>query len=270
MTVRPTNACLLCGIPSTLRCSTCASEAGIDLYYCSPEHQKLTWPAHKIVCGKRGAHPFRLPPFSRKEADQAWRRYCQPATEDLQAQLQKDLRTICEIGTGKDVKEALDDLVTKANRPDTSLSLDDLDIILAVRAMSGSWYCTLPANSPHPPHLETFATTYDSLTGNRAPNSDPKYGMLHSQLCHRVLAHTVLYLRVDSIMQDLKTAQKKDPSSIPDEARLLKQNYDALQQLASSIVKDAPDWSVAQKLEGNLSRYLADLGAADLAAAVPS
>ena len=66
-----------------------------------------TWPAHKIVCGKRGAHPFRLPAFSRREADQAWRRYCQPATEDLQAQLQRDLRTICEIGTGKDVKVSL-------------------------------------------------------------------------------------------------------------------------------------------------------------------
>lgn len=259
-----------------------------------------TWPAHKIVCGKRGAHPFRLPPFSRREADQAWRRYCQPATEDLQAQLQRDLRTICEIGTGKDVKvspismlplffsffiffcfppltalpvahvqESLDDLVAKANRPNAQLSLDDLDIILAVRAMSGSWYCTLPANSPHPPYLETFATTYDSLTGgNRAPSSDPVHEMRHSQLCHRLLAHTVLYLRVDTIMQNLKAAQKKTPALIPDEARLLKQNYDALLEFASNARKEAPEWEIGQKLEANLQKYLADLGEADLTKAL--
>ncbi|TKA51039.1 hypothetical protein B0A53_05834 [Rhodotorula sp. CCFEE 5036] len=228
-----------------------------------------TWPAHKIVCGKRGAHPFRLPPFSRREADQAWRRYCQPATEDLQAQLQRDLRTICEIGTGKDVKESLDDLVAKANRPNAQLSLDDLDIILAVRAMSGSWYCTLPANSPHPPYLETFATTYDSLTGgNRAPSSDPVHEMRHSQLCHRLLAHTVLYLRVDTIMQNLKAAQKKTPALIPDEARLLKQDYDALLEFASNARKEAPEWEIGQKLEANLQKYLADLGEADLTKAL--
>lgn len=167
------------------------------------------------------------------------------------------------------LQESLDDLVAKANRPNAQLSLDDLDIILAVRAMSGSWYCTLPANSPHPPYLETFATTYDSLTGgNRAPLSDPSHEMRHSQLCHRLLAHTVLYLRVDTIMQNLKTAQKKTPISIPDEARLLKQNYDALLEFASSARKEAPEWEVGQKLEANLQKYLADLGEADLAKAL--
>ncbi|GAA5881268.1 hypothetical protein JCM3774_002871 [Rhodotorula dairenensis] len=268
MTAVAKATCLLCGAPSTLRCSTCASDAHVDLYFCSTEHQKLTWPAHKIACGKRGAHPFRLPAFSRREADQAWRRYCQPATEDLQAQLQKDLRTICEIGTGKDVKEALDDLVAKANRPDPSLSLDDLDIILAVRAMSGSWYCTLPPNSPHPPYLETFATTYDSLTGNRAPSSDAEHNVLHSQLCHRLLAHTVLYLRIDAIMRDLKAAQKRDPASVPDDARLLQQNYNALRAFSVMAVQDAPEWTIGQRLEGNLTKYLADLGEADLTAAL--
>lgn len=244
------------------------------------------------MCGKRGAHPFRLPTFSQREADRAWRRYCQPATDDLQAQLQKDLRTICEIGTGKDVKvstaemgepaqpthlkpgvlprqEALDDLVAKANAPKPSLSLDDLDIILAVRAMSGSWYCTLPPNSPHPPYLETFATTYDALTENRTASSDDAdYGMWHSQLCHRLLAHTVLYLRADSIMRDLKAAQKKDPASVPDEARLLLQNYDALRVFAATANREAPEWIIGQKLEGNLTKYLTDLGMADSKAAL--
>lgn len=61
------------------------------------------WPAHKVVCGDR-ANPFRLPPFSRREADQAWLRYCQSAEHELQLQLQKDLSTMCLIGTGKDVQ----------------------------------------------------------------------------------------------------------------------------------------------------------------------
>ena len=42
MTTPPeSSACLLCGAPSTLRCSACALKAGIDLFFCSKEHQKL-------------------------------------------------------------------------------------------------------------------------------------------------------------------------------------------------------------------------------------
>ena len=62
--------CCVCGAPSTMRCSAC-SKAGVDLYFCSAEHQKLVsiarrvwgrailtsrcysqvWFAHKPVCG---------------------------------------------------------------------------------------------------------------------------------------------------------------------------------------------------------------------------
>ncbi|GAA5881272.1 hypothetical protein JCM3774_002873 [Rhodotorula dairenensis] len=42
--------CCVCGEPSTMRCGACA-KAGVNLYFCSTEHQKLVWFAHKPVCG---------------------------------------------------------------------------------------------------------------------------------------------------------------------------------------------------------------------------
>ena len=35
--------CLVCGIKTENRCSSCA-KAGIDLFFCSPDHQKLVRP----------------------------------------------------------------------------------------------------------------------------------------------------------------------------------------------------------------------------------
>ncbi|GAA5992887.1 hypothetical protein JCM10908_001391 [Rhodotorula pacifica] len=59
--------CTVCGAESQTRCSSCYSESGLSLYFCSKEHQKLIWPYHRLVCGKR-AHPFHLPPFDPEEA----------------------------------------------------------------------------------------------------------------------------------------------------------------------------------------------------------
>ncbi|BGP39516.1 hypothetical protein JCM10450v2_003482 [Rhodotorula kratochvilovae] len=42
-------------------------EAGIDLFFCSPEHQKLVWFAHKAVCGPGKANPFVWPAFTQAE-----------------------------------------------------------------------------------------------------------------------------------------------------------------------------------------------------------
>lgn len=116
---------MLCGAPASARCSACASKSGVDLWSCSAEHQErvstkpldfrcrrllltLTpspqaWPAHKILCGER-ANPARIPAFSQKEADLAWRRYNQTPAVDSQAEIQEQLKMMCELGTGKDVK----------------------------------------------------------------------------------------------------------------------------------------------------------------------
>ena len=34
-----------CGLPADKRCSRCR-----EVFYCSPEHQKLDWHSHKLVC----------------------------------------------------------------------------------------------------------------------------------------------------------------------------------------------------------------------------
>ncbi|GAA5990857.1 hypothetical protein JCM10908_000048 [Rhodotorula pacifica] len=54
--------CCVCTKPSTMRCSGC-SPNGVDLFFCSSEHQKLVWPEHKQVCGperKKSFYPLNL------------------------------------------------------------------------------------------------------------------------------------------------------------------------------------------------------------------
>ncbi|GAA5846152.1 hypothetical protein JCM9279_005838 [Rhodotorula babjevae] len=61
--------CLVCGIKTENRCSSCA-KAGIDLFFCSPDHQKLVWKAHRRVCGPGKANLFAWPLLSQLEADE--------------------------------------------------------------------------------------------------------------------------------------------------------------------------------------------------------
>ncbi|GAA5840280.1 hypothetical protein JCM5353_002810 [Sporobolomyces roseus] len=60
--------CCMCGKRTPNRCSKCASESGYQIFFCSPAHQKLLWPVHSQICGRR-ANPFTFPPFSKAEAD---------------------------------------------------------------------------------------------------------------------------------------------------------------------------------------------------------
>ncbi|BGP15749.1 hypothetical protein JCM10213_007956 [Rhodosporidiobolus nylandii] len=68
--------CCVCGKETTQKCGSCAA-AGFDLFFCSREHQKLIWYAHKRVCGAN-AIPFRHPLLTRDEADEAIRRMNEP------------------------------------------------------------------------------------------------------------------------------------------------------------------------------------------------
>ncbi|GAA5989038.1 hypothetical protein JCM5350_003636 [Sporobolomyces pararoseus] len=60
--------CMVCGKVTDKRCTPCAA-AGLKWHwYCSAEHQKKVWYAHKRVCGKRG-NPFKFPGLSEREID---------------------------------------------------------------------------------------------------------------------------------------------------------------------------------------------------------
>ncbi|GAA6036939.1 hypothetical protein NBRC10512_001288 [Rhodotorula toruloides] len=67
MSTEEPSKCCVCGEPTTKRCQACA-KSGIDLFFCSPEHQKLVWKHHKKVCGLN-AYSFRYPPLSPEEVD---------------------------------------------------------------------------------------------------------------------------------------------------------------------------------------------------------
>ncbi|GAA5895032.1 hypothetical protein JCM8208_000092 [Rhodotorula glutinis] len=60
MSTEPEGACLVCGEMTKTRCSSCR-KAGIDLHFCSPEHLRLVWKAHKIYCGPGKALPLSRP-----------------------------------------------------------------------------------------------------------------------------------------------------------------------------------------------------------------
>ncbi|GAA5902551.1 hypothetical protein JCM6882_009314 [Rhodosporidiobolus microsporus] len=66
MTNKSKEPCWICGELTTTRCGAC-EEAGIDIFFCSREHQKLVWPVHKLVCGPGKANPFVWPAFFPEE-----------------------------------------------------------------------------------------------------------------------------------------------------------------------------------------------------------
>ncbi|BGO91100.1 hypothetical protein NBRC10512v2_003367 [Rhodotorula toruloides] len=76
MATQTTGVCLVCGKETKNRCSACA-KAGIDLFFCSPEHQKLVWFGHKLVCGEN-AFPLVLPLLSDDKLDDALRNLDKP------------------------------------------------------------------------------------------------------------------------------------------------------------------------------------------------
>ncbi|GAA6001098.1 zinc finger MYND domain-containing protein [Rhodotorula paludigena] len=85
------HSCVVCGVLASKRCSTCAT-SGIDLFFCSHEHQKLVWPNHKVVCGQ---DPVIFPDLSDDEARQigtlAHRELSSPVLQDLPASIASKL-----------------------------------------------------------------------------------------------------------------------------------------------------------------------------------
>ncbi|BGP39591.1 hypothetical protein JCM10449v2_003542 [Rhodotorula kratochvilovae] len=58
--------CCVCNKPTKLCCPRCRT-AGVDIHFCSKEHQKLGWSVHSQVCGER-SNPFFPPDYSPAEA----------------------------------------------------------------------------------------------------------------------------------------------------------------------------------------------------------
>ncbi|GAA6032952.1 hypothetical protein JCM8097_000063 [Rhodosporidiobolus ruineniae] len=72
MTSSTSGACCVCGKETTQRCGACG-RAGFSLFFCSLEHQKLVWFAHKPFCGPN-SKPFTFPLLSKEEAQKAQER----------------------------------------------------------------------------------------------------------------------------------------------------------------------------------------------------
>ncbi|BGP14928.1 hypothetical protein JCM10213v2_002883 [Rhodosporidiobolus nylandii] len=60
--------CLICPKRTSLRCAgSSAEDKDSAVFFCSREHQRLGWPAHRVFCKNGGA--FTFPPLTKEEAD---------------------------------------------------------------------------------------------------------------------------------------------------------------------------------------------------------
>ncbi|GAA6041079.1 hypothetical protein JCM8097_004709 [Rhodosporidiobolus ruineniae] len=128
-----TGPCLVCGEETTSRCEACR-QAGIDLFFCSREHQKLLWSVHKKVCGPGKANPFVWPDLSQEEADEAKKHLCThiPEKAGRSTSLYAELKMLNWDHGHKDMLELLDELVEGRS---CSLTLEEKDVtLLSVRA----------------------------------------------------------------------------------------------------------------------------------------
>ncbi|BGO91089.1 hypothetical protein NBRC10512_005819 [Rhodotorula toruloides] len=118
MTTPAVAECLVCGKETKNRCSSCA-KAGIDLFFCSPEHQKLVWHVHRLFCGPGKANPWRWPLLSPDEVQAAI------ATLDLVSVTHSESKTLADqlLRIYNEPRERLPDIIRSLSGP-TGLPLD--------------------------------------------------------------------------------------------------------------------------------------------------
>ncbi|PRQ71389.1 hypothetical protein AAT19DRAFT_10247 [Rhodotorula toruloides] len=113
--------CSVCGKATRSSCRRCAVSGGLDgsgfsLFFCSPECQKLVWPAHKRVCGKRG--PVSLPLLTPEEAAETKRLIDEPLVKVLRkgtAHKQSLAEAFRAISGDKRTAEYLVDCITEGH-----------------------------------------------------------------------------------------------------------------------------------------------------------
>ncbi|GAA5903823.1 hypothetical protein JCM8208_006589 [Rhodotorula glutinis] len=99
--------CEVCGAP-TRRCCAACQAAGLAIFFCSKDHQKLVWPVHKPVCGPGKAFPMVVMPLTDLELNAARVRLDHVAFVDQP--IRTTLRTELRKTAGKAAELVLDDL----------------------------------------------------------------------------------------------------------------------------------------------------------------
>ncbi|GAA5990815.1 hypothetical protein JCM10908_000030 [Rhodotorula pacifica] len=200
-----TGACLVCGTASTLRCSACASKGNIDLFFCSTEHQKLIWPYHRLVCGER-SHPFRLPPFSKEEADVTYTRATELPESAKNAELHIQLQKLV-LARGKYSHEELKPRIYSligVEIPMIDHRCKPADLrgaalgVYGVRMLGTMWTSPGPPKSPGLAILEAFGGFYHTLLAERDVADD---SLWYSEFCHRVVVQLALMFIVTSTQE---------------------------------------------------------------------
>ncbi|KWU42205.1 hypothetical protein RHOSPDRAFT_27106 [Rhodotorula sp. JG-1b] len=140
--------CFVCGQATRNRCSSCA-KAGVDIAFCSSDHQKLVWFAHKLVCGPGKAQRFRHPKLNDAELEIAQRASFRDSLNQL------DEHTFRSNDLGWTCCNSLELLV---GAPKDTLVSPILELVHRLN----SWISSL---SPDPSMQSVFYRTLRSLIG---------------------------------------------------------------------------------------------------------
>ncbi|BGP16651.1 hypothetical protein JCM10213_000433 [Rhodosporidiobolus nylandii] len=189
-------ACWVCGLPAPYRCPKCAKK-GVHISFCSREHQKMVWPAHKVVCGSK-SNPFLFPPLSREEAKEAkdnmWTTYTDGPL--VTASLAKRFEGVYNKSDPAWIPKIADNL-THPPRNDYTKPLNQ-DILANFRS-SETFRTILMRSSvadPVPPNFRTYPLQLCSIIAAsvfyRQPGETQGIPLWQSTLFHKVIVSTTL------------------------------------------------------------------------------
>ncbi|BGO91163.1 hypothetical protein NBRC10512_005743 [Rhodotorula toruloides] len=195
MSTDGTGRCLVCYAETKNRCSRCG-EAGIDLFFCSPEHQKLVWPGHRFFCGPN-AFPLCFPFLSDEELELIIKnlhtRYLKVGgqTSTLYESLNEEGRLSIQ-----DVKSMLRN---ELHRPqvDGARCVDEQYYLVSLRIP-----CESDSLSTSTRLLNRFASTAQYLTRAEAvPEDLTSCSPAEAELLHRTFAFVSLVLQARDLLE---------------------------------------------------------------------
>ncbi|GAA5918418.1 hypothetical protein JCM6882_008334 [Rhodosporidiobolus microsporus] len=183
--------CAVClAADAKYRCPRCA-EAGVVLAFCCTEHQKLVWPVHKDVCGKksRSCNPFlhvRLSPVEAAEAKRDKLKVGIPGMEGLPDHMPTKLQISFErSGIPPQAFDAVIDSLA-GPRDDWALPAtcpnSPFQIIRSTRYFRAQ-------NSTGVPFFEPWSilAQYENTLNTSGVKTCNMFSALYQPLCHRML-----------------------------------------------------------------------------------
>ncbi|GAA5990851.1 hypothetical protein JCM10908_000044 [Rhodotorula pacifica] len=240
--------CFVCGAESTQRCSACAKD-GVSVTFCSMEHQKLVWHAHKPVCGPGKAMPFTAPSTMSKDelatlvSLLSYAYPAEPSTSCTHPTFRHMLARKLGLREDQMTNEKLEQLFTQPE-PAKSARIVDSARSMMLLAVSRAW-----ADERHAPKLQPLCFS-SFIVKFQKPYASEASPQTQSEL-----AHAALILAAAALQPSGKQAVK-GPTAPTDQQLLLRFETLARELYAHQTF---PDQIVASSIMDTLRRAFLNL-----------